>query len=301
MLQIKAISKSYKNVVALDNIFLNIPSEGIFALLGLNGAGKTTLISILCNIIKPDKGEILYKETPFFEVLKKDKSLCSLTPQEFAFYPALSIYENIKFFSQINDLSQKKRENNIDFALNVTKLEKYLPIKAYKLSGGLKRRLNLAISLLNDPKILFLDEPTIGIDPHTREFILKAVKEIGNSKKLVFYTSHYMNEVDFLADSIAIIDKGKVLLSYKVKNKESVLTLEINDGTDEKKLERLNSFMPFTKIKNSLQSNVLSEQKAIEFLNFAHEIGVNFKKISFAPISAETLFLNLTADEKAFL
>jgi ABC-2 type transport system ATP-binding protein len=300
MLQIKAISKSYKSVLALNNISLDIQSEGVFALLGLNGAGKTTLISILCDIMKADKGEIFYKGEPFFEVFKKDKSLCSLTPQEFAFYPTLSVYENIKFFSQINDLSPKKRADSIDFALNATKLEKYLQIKTSKLSGGLKRRLNLAISLLNDPKILFLDEPTIGIDPHTRGFILEVIKEIGNSKKLVFYTSHYMNEVDFLADSVAIINKGEVLLSYKVK-KESVLTLEIDANTDEKKLEALNSFMPLTKIKNSLQSDTLSEQKALEFLNFAHKIGVSFKKISFAPISAETLFLNLTTDERALL
>ncbi|MDR1461143.1 MAG: ABC transporter ATP-binding protein [Campylobacteraceae bacterium] len=300
MLQIRSLSKSYKNVSALSNISLDIPSEGIFALLGINGAGKTTLISILCNIIKADEGKIFYNEMPFFEIFKKDKSLCSLTPQEFAFYPALSVYENIKFFSQVNDLSPKERKNNIDSALNTVKLENYLQIKACKLSGGLKRRLNLAISLLNNPKILFLDEPTIGIDPHTRGFILEAIKEIGNSKKLVFYTSHYMNEVDFLADNIAIIDKGKVLLSYKVK-KENVLTLEINAKTDEKKLEKLNNFMPLTKIKNSLQSDALSEQKTLEFLNFAHNIGVSFEKISFAPISAETLFLSLTADEKVFL
>jgi ABC-2 type transport system ATP-binding protein len=297
MLQIKTLNKSYKNVLALNNISLDIPSEGIFALLGLNGAGKTTLISILCGIIKADKGEIFYKGSPFFEILKKDKSLCSLTPQEFAFYPTLSVYENIKFFSQINDLTPKKRKNNIDFALNTTKLEKYLQVKACSLSGGLKRRLNLAVSLLNDPKILFLDEPTIGIDPHTREFILKAVKEIGNSKKLVFYTSHYMNEVDFLSDSIAIIDKGEILLSYKVK-KENVLTLEIDTATDEKKFKELNDFMPFTRMKNYLQSAALSEQKALEFLNFAQKKGISFKKISFAPISAETLFLNLTADKR---
>ena len=112
--------------MALNNVSLTLPNSGIFALLGINGAGKTTLISILCGIIKADRGDIFYNETEYFEVLKKDASLCSLTPQEFAFYPTLSVKENIDFFSQINTLSPKKRKETVEFALNVCDLEKHM-------------------------------------------------------------------------------------------------------------------------------------------------------------------------------
>jgi ABC-2 type transport system ATP-binding protein len=270
----------------------------VFALLGVNGAGKTTLVSILCNIIKADSGEILYDGEPFFEVFKKDKSLCSLAPQEFAFYPTLSVRENINFFSQINHLSHQKRESMVDFAIYVGKLESHLNTRADRLSGGLKRRLNLAIALLNDPKILFLDEPTTGIDPHTREFILSCVQELSRNKKLIIYTSHYMNEVDFLAKKGAIIDKGKILTSFEVSKNRPILTVELQERS-EKNIKILNEFMSLKEQRNALVSDVLDENKAYEFLKFAKERDISFKKISFEPLSIETLFLKLTNKEFA--
>ncbi|MDR2081244.1 MAG: ABC transporter ATP-binding protein [Campylobacteraceae bacterium] len=290
MLYIKNISKNYGSFTAVNDISLELPDKGIFALLGINGAGKTTLISILCGIVKADKGEIFYNETNYFEALKKDASLCSLTPQEFAFYPTLSVKENIDFFSQINTLSLKQRKEAIDFALNVCALEKYMNRRAANLSGGLKRRLNLAIGLLNNPKILFLDEPTVGIDPKTREFILNSIKNLSH-ERLIVYTSHYMNEVDFLADEIAVMDEGRILAAFKNGRQNRVLVLEPHNKTD---VKTLNEFTPFTKCGKFLQSGAADEQTLSNLLEFVKKRGIELKSISLSPMSAQTMFLSLT-------
>ncbi|MDR2790944.1 MAG: ABC transporter ATP-binding protein [Campylobacteraceae bacterium] len=292
MLHIKNISKNYGSFAALRSVSLKLPDSGIFALLGINGAGKTTLMSILCGIIKADSGEIFYNETPYFEALKKDASLCSLTPQEFAFYPTLSVKENVDFFSQINTLSSKKRKEMVDFALNICALEGYLEKRAANLSGGLKRRLNLAIGLLNDPKILFLDEPTVGIDPKTREFILNSIKSLSH-ERLIVYTSHYMNEVDFLADEIAVIDEGRILAAFKNGRQDRVLVLELKEH-DKTSVKTLNEFMPFTECGGFLQSGAANEQTLSNLLEFAKKRGMELKSVSLSPVSAQTLFLSLT-------
>lgn len=292
MLQIKSVSKNYGTFTALSNVSLTLPDSGIFALLGINGAGKTTLISILCGIIKADGGEILYNQAPYFEALKKDSSLCSLTPQEFAFYPTLSVRENIDFFSRINALSSAKRKEMIDFALNVCALEEHMEKCAANLSGGLKRRLNLAIGLLNNPKILFLDEPTVGIDPKTREFILNSIKSLAD-ERLIVYTSHYMNEVDFLADEIAVIDKGKILTSFKNSCQNRVLTLELQEQSLAN-IKILNEFMSFTECGGYLQSGAADEQSLSKLLEFAQKRSLRFKSVALSSPSAQTLFLNQT-------
>ncbi|MDR2100660.1 MAG: ABC transporter ATP-binding protein [Campylobacteraceae bacterium] len=295
MLQIKNIGKNYNSLKALKSVSLNLPNSGIFALLGVNGAGKTTLISILCGIVKADSGEIFYNETPYFDALEKDHSLCSLTPQEFAFYPSLSVEENINFFSQINALDTKKRKEMIDFALNICALEEYMQKRTANLSGGLKRRLNLAIGLLNNPKILFLDEPTVGIDPKTREFILNSIKELAK-ERLIVYTSHYMHEVDFLADEIAVINDGEILTSFKNSRQSRVLTLELQEH-NAANIKILNEFMPFTECGGCLQSGAANEESLSKLLEFTKKRNLIFKSISLSPLSVQTLFLNPSNDE----
>lgn len=294
MIQIKNLNKSYKNHKVLENISLDIPTSGVFALLGLNGAGKTTLISILCNITKFDSGEVLYDGLPFFDIFKENHSLCSLTPQDFAFYPTLSVYENLQFFSKLNTLSLQKQNEMIDFAMHINKLENYLHSKSANLSGGLKRRLNFAIGLLNDPKILFLDEPTVGIDPQSRTFILNSIKELANNKKLIFYTSHYMNEVDFLADEIAVIDDGKILSTFKKEDKKSILTLKMKNGFSEQDTRLLSSFSSFNKVSDEMQGEDFDYEKFLSFIDFAKQNKLIFDDISLSLMSTEAIFLSLT-------
>ncbi|MFV0481042.1 MAG: ABC transporter ATP-binding protein [Campylobacteraceae bacterium] len=297
MLKIKNLNKSFSNHHILKNINIEIKNCGIFALLGLNGAGKTTLISILCGILQPNSGEIFYNDKPFFSLLKKDRSFCSLTPQDFAFYPTLSVKENMDFFSSLSGLSQEKQKEMYDFSISVNKLENYLHVKAKNLSGGLKRRLNLAIGLLNDPKILFLDEPTVGIDPQSRNFILNTIKELGKKDKLIIYTSHYMNEVDFLADNIAIIDDGKILTTFAKDSKKMVVTIENIREFKEEELQKIDNFAKFHHVNNTLFSEDFDYEKFTNFIEYSKQNNIIFKNISFKPVSVESIFLSLTGQD----
>ena len=214
MIQISNISKSYGDKKALDNLSLTIQEGSVFGLLGVNGAGKTTLLSILNNLINIDSGDISVFGLDIKTQKKEINKISSIIPQHLAFYENLSVGENLDFFSKI----QKATKEDFEKALEVNSLQGLLKEKAFSLSGGQKRRLNIAIGLLNNPKIIYFDEPTVGIDPKSRNEILNSIK---NYKKLgitVVYTSHYMNEIEKICDEVAIIDNGKLLEQNSLEN-----------------------------------------------------------------------------------
>lgn len=216
---IKNLNKSYKDTKILENLNLEIKSGSIFGLLGSNGAGKTTLVSILNSLLKKDSGEVfVYDYNLDFEV-DKIKSISSFVPQTYAFYPNLTAYENLEFFGALYGLKKDVLKNQINNSIKACALEKYINKRAFSFSGGVKRRLNIAIGLLNSPKILYLDEPTVGIDPHSRRYILEIIKDINkNSGTTIFYTSHYMDEIEFLCDEVAILEKKNIVLKDTLKN-----------------------------------------------------------------------------------
>lgn len=204
--------KKYKNNIVLDHLNLTIKEGSIFGLLGPNGAGKTTLVSILDFLVSKDFGEIQILGYDSDKHEKEIKALSSLVPQSYAFYPSLSAYENLEFFGALYGLTGKVLCTKIDYCLEMISLEKYRDAKAETFSGGLKRRLNIAIGLLNSPKILYLDEPTVGIDPQSRNYILNVIKNINQTEgTTIVYTSHYMEEIEYLCDDIAILDQGKIV------------------------------------------------------------------------------------------
>jgi len=173
-----------------------------------NGAGKTTLLSILTGLLPCTKETVYIEGIDISTAPKAVKLMLSLVPQEYAFYPSLSVIENLRFFAGIQQLAAAEINQRIAEAVELTGLQDRLDNRAQQLSGGLKRRLNIAIGLLNKHKLLFLDEPTVGIDPQSRRFILDAIKGINNQGTTIIYTSHYMEEVEYLCDDIAVIDRG---------------------------------------------------------------------------------------------
>ncbi|WP_066154688.1 ABC transporter ATP-binding protein [Aliarcobacter cryaerophilus] len=226
---IKNLNKSYKDTKILENLNLEIKSGSIFGLLGPNGAGKTTLVSILNSLIKKDSGEVFIYDYNLENELNKIKSISSFVPQTYAFYPNLTVYENLEFFGSLYGLKQKRLKDKIENAISACALEKYIDKRALTFSGGVKRRLNIAIGLLNSPKILYLDEPTVGIDPHSRRYILEIIKDINkNSDTTIFYTSHYMDEIEFLCEEVAILENKNIVLKDSIKNlkQNNNLTLE---------------------------------------------------------------------------
>ena len=213
---INNLSKSYGEHVILDKINLTIDEGSIFGLLGPNGAGKSTLVSILNNILNKDSGSIEFFGKDFDKNTSYVKENSSYVPQTYAFYPDLTAVENLQFFGSLYGLKGQVLRERIAYCIEFTSLEKYSHRRAYTFSGGVKRRLNIAIGLLNNPKILYLDEPTVGIDPQSRNYILQMIKELNQESQLtIVYTSHYMEEIEFLCDDIAILDKSHILLHEK--------------------------------------------------------------------------------------
>lgn len=213
MISISQLEFSYSPSATpvLKGIDLDIPENALFGLLGPNGAGKTTLLSILAGLIACPKGCVFISGRDLSTAAGRVAARLSLVPQEYAFYQPLTVRENLVFFAGVQSVPAKKIAERVQTAALQTGLEERLDSRAGKLSGGLKRRLNLAIGLLNQPRLLLLDEPTVGIDPHSRHFILETIRKLSQQGTTVIYTSHYMEEVEELCDRVAIMDHGQIL------------------------------------------------------------------------------------------
>ncbi|MFK5882536.1 MAG: ABC transporter ATP-binding protein [Sulfurospirillum sp.] len=218
MIKVQNIIKRYGDFLALDNLSFEVKKGSIFGLLGVNGAGKSTILSILNGLIEIDSGSIEVAGFDIKKDIKKIKEISSIIPQNLAFYEKLSVKENLDFFADIQDA---KREN-YDKAIEINGLGGVLHQRASTLSGGQKRRLNIAIGLLNNPQIIYFDEPTVGIDPKSRNEILASIKNYKNFNITVVYTSHYMNEVAMICDEVAIISHGSLVAQEALLNSSNL-------------------------------------------------------------------------------
>lgn len=213
MLSIDSVSYRYRQApeAALQDVSLRIPGDGVYGLLGPNGAGKTTLISLLCGGLTASAGEIRIDNQPLAEVRAADPRAIALVPQDYAFYPMLTVRENLDCFAGMLGLSGIARRQRVAHALVFGQLEQVTEKRAETLSGGLRRRLNLAIGILGQPRLLLLDEPTVGVDPQSRHFLLEAIAGLPAAGTSVIYTTHYMDEVQAICPRIAILDRGQLL------------------------------------------------------------------------------------------
>lgn len=219
MLEIKKISKEYGDMIAVNDIDLEINKGEIFGILGPNGAGKSTLIGMICGLIKRTSGEIIYEEKE--AKTRRFKENIGIVPQDFALYWDLTAEENIEFFCSLYGFKGKDLKGRVDKVLEFVGLTDVRKKRASEFSGGMKRRLNIACAIAHSPKLIIMDEPTVGIDPQSRNHILKSVLKLRDEGATVIYTSHYMQEVDDICDRIAIIDKGNVIAegtSEELKN-----------------------------------------------------------------------------------
>src|SRR5437773_8565649 len=214
-LSVEALSFRYpgRGETVLDQVTLAVPAGGIFGLLGPNGAGKTTLISILAGQLRGATGKICADDEPLEALRRRRPHSLGLVPQEYAFYPMLSCAENLRFFGAMQGLAGARLKERVIAAGAFARIESALARRAGRLSGGVKRRLNLAIGLLGEPEILLLDEPTGGVDPQSRSFLLESIRSLAGAGRMIVYTSHYMEEIEAICDRVAIIDHGRVLVS----------------------------------------------------------------------------------------
>ncbi len=213
MLEIEQLGHRYRGAAsaALEGVSLQAKRGEVLGLLGPNGAGKTTLISHIAGLLALQRGQILVDGEPLAASRAKAPTRIAVAPQEYAFYPMLSVAENLACFAGAARLRGAKRDQRITASLAFAQLERFASTRAEQLSGGLKRRLNLAIALLPEPELMLFDEPTVGVDPQSRAFMLDAIKTLATQGAAVIYTSHYMEEIEAIADRVVILDHGRVL------------------------------------------------------------------------------------------
>jgi len=213
LLEIEHVTKRYGARIAVDDVSLNVSVGECLGLLGPNGAGKSTLLAAASGIVRPDAGSIRIGSWDIWKRPREAKRLIGFVPQDVALYPTLTARENLIFWGSLAGIGDAHTlRKRIDEVLELVGLEKRDRDRVRNFSGGMKRRLNIAASLLHEPHLLFLDEPTVGIDPQSRRYILDTIQSFVREKGLtVVYTSHYMEEVEDLCSHVAIIDQGKVL------------------------------------------------------------------------------------------
>jgi len=211
MLNIKALRKSFGTLVAVDDVSFSIDAGQLVGLLGPNGAGKTTTVSMIAGLLTPDRGEVLVAGKRLAGDTDPLKRRIGLVPQDLALYDELSARDNLQFFGALYDLGGAALDRAIASALDLVGLADRVRDRVKTFSGGMKRRLNLAASLLHDPDILLLDEPTVGVDPQSRNAIFENLETLKRRGKALLYTTHYMEEAERLADRVVVIDHGKVI------------------------------------------------------------------------------------------
>ena len=302
-IKIDSLMKRFGDFIAVDNININIKEGEIYGLLGPNGAGKSTTIGIMCGLLKPTNGKIEILGVDVTKSMKNQNKLIGLVPQEIALYGELTAYENLKFFGQLYNLKGRELEESIDRVLDFIGLQDVKKKVANTFSGGMKRRLNIGCALIHSPKIVIMDEPTVGIDPQSRNHILQSVKKLNESGVTVIYTTHYMEEVEFICNKIAIIDKGKVIAEGTKEELKNIvsdtnkLVISVN-YIDKLNLNNLKSIKGVRSVEIVDGKLEITSSKEINNLN---EILMELSKedieilgIEKKEINLETIFLALT-------
>jgi len=299
LINIEHLYKSYDQKPVLEDVNLSVRRGAVVGLLGPNGAGKTTLISILTGIVRKDRGRVTIDGMDLDREIRSIQSRCSYVPQSLAFYPRLTAFENLEYFGALWGLKGKKLTERMAFCIDTGSMQAFLHKRVDKFSGGMKRRLNLAIGLLNDPEILYLDEPTLGVDTQSRNYILETIRKINRERgTTIIYTSHYMDEIEQVSHEIAVIDEGKIIL---YESKEAVLThadtvlISVEQMGDAvvKSLQQIQGIQVKKDSIHIKRDERFNEKMAGIFAVF-HAHGIQMKNAVFGHKTLEELFLKLT-------
>lgn len=306
VIEVRGLTKSYKSLIAVDNLDLDIKEGRILGLLGPNGSGKSTTINCLLSLLSFDKGsvKIFGKEmTPDSYDIKKK---IGVVFQEVGVFEELSVYENIDYFCGLYINHKKQRIGLVQEAIDLVGLNEFKNFRPKQLSGGLLRRLNIACGISHKPEIIFFDEPTVAVDPQSRNNILEGIKKLNKQGSTIIYTSHYMDEVEQLCDDIVIIDKGQILAQGNADTLKNMI--EINDkinfeasDLDEKTILKIKSL---DNILDVVYDNVAckvtfskGEDNLISLVELLNKAGVKYDKLSSQRPSLNDVFLELTGKD----
>ncbi len=297
MIKVENLKKRYGKTVALDGVSFELAKGQTFGLLGPNGAGKTTAIKLLCGLLKPDEGTVMLDGKTDPTLIDVRMSL-GMVPQSMAIYEELSAYENLRFFGRMYGLSGRKLKDRIQKCLEIAGLANRSKERSCNFSGGMKRRLNMICSLLHEPPVLLLDEPTVGIDPQSRNLIFDTIEDMKNQGRTTIYTTHYMEEAQRLCDRVAILDHGKIM---DIDSVENLIAKHGGPSHIEAELaEKLTSpekIRPFIDGQNlNLEDKTVRFQttRPMEALAKLNHSGLRFRSLKVQTADLEDVFLNLT-------
>lgn len=305
ILTTKNLSKSFGHIEAVKDVSFTILQGEIFSLLGPNGAGKTTTISMLSCLLAPTSGTAEIGGYSIIQDSMRVRGLIGVVPQEIALYDELTARQNLHFWGQMYNLHGKELKARVDEVLEQVNLRDRANDRVGTFSGGMKRRINIAAGLLHKPQLLFMDEPTVGIDPQSRRRILDMVKELRESGMTVLYTTHYMEEAEELSDRVGIIDHGKLIALgtqaelTRVVGQQETLRLHLGEGFLGEDQVHLFTGLPGVLAVTALNGEVaLSVTEAEEALPGAmikaSEAGVPVRTIDIEEPNLEAVFLHLT-------
>lgn len=303
LLNVKNVSKQFKKIQAVDNISFVLNKGDILGLLGPNGAGKSTTISMISTLIAPDSGEIFYVGEDIIKKPKVIQESMGYVPQEIALYPMLSGKENLIFWGRAYGLKGSRLKEKAEEVSQIIGIKERLKDKVKTYSGGMKRRLNIGVALLHDPELIIMDEPTVGIDPQSRKHILDTVLELNKKGMTVIYTSHYMEEVEYLCNQICIMDQGKIiaegtkeeLIQRYNSSRDILLKLENESEEVLDKIRRLEYVISLEPSEEGIVVKVTQDKGVFKsIVDILHDEGVSINSMDIQEANLETVFLQLT-------
>ena len=306
IVEVKNLTKEYKNLKAIDNLSFEIRKGEILGLLGPNGSGKSTTINSILSLLKTSSGSIKIfgsEMTPSSYDIKKK---IGVVFQEVAVFNELTVYENIDYFCGLYIEDKKLRSKYIKDAIALVGLENFKKFYPKQLSGGLLRRLNIACGIAHKPELIFLDEPTVAVDPQSRNNILEGIKKLRDNGATICYTTHYMEEVEILCDRVIILDKGKILASgtidelKQLTNIEEKVTIEV-DNLSDKIVSEIVEFKNVDTISYNGSALVITYKKGknnlTEIVDYLNSKKVKYDKIFSERPTLNDVFLELTGKE----
>lgn len=306
IIEVKNLSKSYKNLKAIDDLSFDVYEGEILGLLGPNGSGKSTTINSILNLLEFEKGTIKI----FGKIMKPDaydiKRDIGVIFQEVAIFEELTVYENIDYFCGLYVSDKLLRKSYVEDAINLVGLKEFTKFYPKQLSGGLLRRLNIACGIAHKPKLIFLDEPTVAVDPQSRNNILDGIKKLRDDGATIVYTTHYMEEVEMICDRIIILDKGKILAEGTTDELKSLAKLEEKITLEVKKIspkvvDEIKTFKTVDSVMENGNTLVITYKKGKdnlgELIDFLHSKKVTYSKIFSERPTLNDVFLELTGKD----
>lgn len=306
IIEVKELTKKYKNIKAVDNLSFDVKEGEILGLLGPNGSGKTTTINSILSFLSFDKGKIKIFGKEMNPEAYDIKRKIGVVFQEIALFEELTVNENIDYFCGLYVNDKKERKKCIEEAIKLVGLEEFRKYYPKQLSGGLLRRLNIACGIAHKPKLIFLDEPTVAVDPQSRNNILECLKKLRDKGATIIYTTHYMEEVEILCDRVIIIDKGKIIASgtndelKALSNIEEKISLEIIN-LEEKYIKKLQEFKNIETVSYSSNTLLITYNKGknnlIELIEFLKKERIKYNNMFVMRPTLNDVFLSLTGKE----